>query len=251
MAEAEPEREPLARADRGLPDRAARRGPARGISKPACGTTRRPGGSSSATPGCTPTSTSNSAPARPASGSSTPSTATPHHPPRTPRLPPARLLPPPRPPCAAVAAGLLVAVALGWCALEPRPTAEVAWLVNAQNCTWAGGEAAGRPAARQGARDRPRAGRVPLPVRRPRDRSKARPSWNWSPAPTARLHRGRLTARVPPGAAGFEVLSPQGKVIDLGTEFGVVGLGERGDRRSASSRAASRSRLPDRHRRPR
>src|SRR5262249_44377513 len=37
----------------------------------------------------------------------------------------------------------------------------------------------------------------------------------------ARLMRGRLTARVPEAARGFEILSPQGKVSDLGTEFGL------------------------------
>src|SRR5262249_37927113 len=39
---------------------------------------------------------------------------------------------------------------------------------------------------------------------------------------SARLVRGKLTARVPPSFVGFEILSPQGKIIDLGTEFGVA-----------------------------
>src|SRR5262249_39537439 len=39
---------------------------------------------------------------------------------------------------------------------------------------------------------------------------------------SARLTSGKLTARVPAEAIGFEILSPQGKVIDRGTEFGVV-----------------------------
>lgn len=39
---------------------------------------------------------------------------------------------------------------------------------------------------------------------------------------SAKLLRGKLTARVPEAAIGFEILSPQGKVIDLGTEFGIV-----------------------------
>jgi hypothetical protein len=38
---------------------------------------------------------------------------------------------------------------------------------------------------------------------------------------SARLKFGKLTARVPADAIGFEILSPQGRVIDLGTEFGV------------------------------
>jgi hypothetical protein len=39
---------------------------------------------------------------------------------------------------------------------------------------------------------------------------------------SARLAAGKLTARVPETGIGFEVLSPEGKVIDLGTEFGVL-----------------------------
>src|SRR5262249_41050649 len=39
---------------------------------------------------------------------------------------------------------------------------------------------------------------------------------------SARLLRGKLTARVSAPAVGFEIVSPQGKVIDLGTEFGVA-----------------------------
>ena len=35
------------------------------------------------------------------------------------------------------------------------------------------------------------------------------------------LHYGMLTARVPPQARGFTILSPGGKFVDLGTEFGL------------------------------
>lgn len=38
---------------------------------------------------------------------------------------------------------------------------------------------------------------------------------------TLRLFRGRLSAEVPESAHGFTVLTPSGKAIDLGTEFGV------------------------------
>jgi hypothetical protein len=41
-------------------------------------------------------------------------------------------------------------------------------------------------------------------------------------ANSARLRQGRLTARVPEPASGFEILSAQGKIIDRGTEFGVA-----------------------------
>ncbi len=37
----------------------------------------------------------------------------------------------------------------------------------------------------------------------------------------ARLVHGTLTARVPEPARGFTILSPRGKVVDLGTEFGL------------------------------
>ena len=37
-----------------------------------------------------------------------------------------------------------------------------------------------------------------------------------------RLVRGKLTAHVPPEARGFQILSTQGKVVDLGTEFGMA-----------------------------
>ena len=36
------------------------------------------------------------------------------------------------------------------------------------------------------------------------------------------LHRGQLAAYVPPGAEGFRVDSPNAKVVDLGTEFGIT-----------------------------
>src|SRR5262249_756652 len=43
---------------------------------------------------------------------------------------------------------------------------------------------------------------------------------------SARLVYGKLTARAPDGAARVEILSPQGQVIDLGTEFGVPVAGD-------------------------
>ena len=37
------------------------------------------------------------------------------------------------------------------------------------------------------------------------------------------LSHGQFTAEVPEGAEGFTVSTPQGKIIDLGTQFGVFG----------------------------
>jgi ferric-dicitrate binding protein FerR (iron transport regulator) len=119
---------------------------------------------------------------------------------------------------ALTAAAVLLAAGLGWWALRAA-SAEVAWLVNAQNCTWAGGEPPTdlRP-GKVIAIDRGLAefqfqsgARVVLegPAR-----------LELISGTSARLHLGKLAARVS-GKAGFEVLSPQGKVIDLGTEFGV------------------------------
>lgn len=127
------------------------------------------------------------------------------------------------------AAGLLLAVAAaGWltpAAPSGRAVAEdpaIAWLVNAQNCAWADGvEAAGTM----------RAGHV-LDIQRGlaevRFQCGARvvlegpARLELLSAKSARFLRGKLTARVPAPATGFEIISPQGKVIDLGTEFGLA-----------------------------
>jgi hypothetical protein len=116
------------------------------------------------------------------------------------------------------AAGVVLAAGLVWWAVRPG-SAEVAWLVNAQNCTWGGGEPPtdlrpGKVVAidRGLAEFRFQSGvRVVLegPAR-----------LELLSGTSARLHHGKLAARVS-GKTGFEVLSPQGKVIDLGTEFGV------------------------------
>lgn len=117
----------------------------------------------------------------------------------------------------AVAIGLLLAVSVGWWAVS-QP-GDVAWLVNAQNCTWSDG---GPPPDW-------RAGRI-VSVDRGlvefRFRSGAKVVLE-GPArlellsgSSVRLHHGTMAARVETGT-GFEVLCPQGKVTDLGTEFGV------------------------------
>jgi len=43
------------------------------------------------------------------------------------------------------------------------------------------------------------------------------------------LERGRVTARVPKRATGFTISTPASKVVDFGTEFGVLTEGGRGD----------------------
>jgi hypothetical protein len=127
------------------------------------------------------------------------------------------------------AAGLLLALGLGGWLLSGRPDADdrepdpaIAWLVNAQDCQWAD---AVEPAGSM------RAGRV-LTIQRGLAEVHFRCGAHVvleGPArlellsgKSARLRRGKLTARVPEAATGFEILSPEGKVIDLGTEFGVA-----------------------------
>lgn len=98
--------------------------------------------------------------------------------------------------------------------------ADVARLVNAQNCRWTDGEPpadfrAGSVIAldRGLAELRFASGAVVLlegPAR-----------LELLAGNSARLHRGRLTGRVHGPIKGFEVFAPTGKVVDLGTEFGV------------------------------
>jgi ferric-dicitrate binding protein FerR (iron transport regulator) len=126
-----------------------------------------------------------------------------------------------------LAAGVVLAVAAGWwwLALEggqarPDEEAAIAWLVNAQDCTWTGPGPTGNLQAG-------RLLRIERGLAEIHFRCGARvvlegPSvLKLISSKSVRLTSGKLTAQVPPAASGFEVLSPHGKVIDLGTEFGV------------------------------
>jgi ferric-dicitrate binding protein FerR (iron transport regulator) len=143
----------------------------------------------------------------------------------------------------ALAAGVLVAAGLalgGWSWMSgrrPQPgngpaaarSSNVAWLVNAQDCQWAGN------ASQMPGRDM-RAGKV-LQLRRglaevefdhgARLILQGPAGLELLSSNAVRLIHGTLTARVPPLARGFTVYSPQGKVVDLGTEFGLT-VDERG-----------------------
>ena len=123
------------------------------------------------------------------------------------------------------AACLLLAFGGGWWLVNGRSRPEtepaIAWLVNAQNCQWSQEEPTGDMHAgkileleRGLAEIRFQCGaRVVL---------EGPASLDLVSAKSARLQHGKLTARVPGAATGFTVLSPQGKVIDLGTEFGIA-----------------------------
>ncbi len=130
-----------------------------------------------------------------------------------------------RPTALAAAACLLVALGAAWWFAGRRDGAEegaaIAWLVNAQNCVWADQAGPGEDL---------RAGKL---VRLERGLAEVRfqcgahvvlegpACLELLSSRSARLHQGKLTARVTGPNAGFEVVSRHGKVIDLGTEFGV------------------------------
>jgi ferric-dicitrate binding protein FerR (iron transport regulator) len=125
------------------------------------------------------------------------------------------------------AACLLIGVGLTWGVWKRlagrKPSGRdlaIAWLVNAQNCRWAEEEPTGDMQAgkvlkleRGLAEIRFQCGsRVVL---------EGPASLELLSGKSARLRNGKLTARVPGPTTGFEIVSPQGKVIDLGTEFGI------------------------------
>jgi hypothetical protein len=98
----------------------------------------------------------------------------------------------------------------------------VAWLVNAQDCRWAGQD-------QKPSRDM-RPGKILL-----LERGLAEIEFDHAArvilqgpaglelisASCVKLHYGTMTARIPTAARGFSVLTLGGKVVDLGTEFGL------------------------------
>jgi hypothetical protein len=135
-----------------------------------------------------------------------------------------------RPVTWAVAASLLLAVVGllfvrdGGRAAQPLA---IAWLVNAQDCKWAGGaEPAGE--LQPGKIVRIERGLAELRFRSGASLILEGPAdLELLSANSVRLRHGKLAARVPEAAIGFTVISPQGKVVDLGTEFG-MSVGENG-----------------------
>jgi hypothetical protein len=127
----------------------------------------------------------------------------------------------------AVAASLLLGVGVSWrLAIQPAAPGDaslaVASLINAQDCRWADDDQAvgnmlpGKVLTieRGLAEIRFQSGASVVlegPARLELLSGKS-----------ARLLSGKLSARVPGPAVGFEILSPQGKVIDRGTEFGIA-----------------------------
>jgi hypothetical protein len=141
---------------------------------------------------------------------------------------------------AALAAALLIAVGAlvvgrsAWLARvgnapQGARSANIAWLVNAQDCQWAD-DASGMPGRdmRAGKVLRLRRGLAEIEFDRGARLILQGPAGlELLSGDAVRLLHGSLTAHVPPRAQGFTVSSTSGKVVDLGTEFGLT-VDERG-----------------------
>jgi hypothetical protein len=99
----------------------------------------------------------------------------------------------------------------------------IAWLVNAQNCEWAGTEARPGRDMRAGKSLSLACGLAEIEFDQGARVILQGPAGvELLSGSKVRLSHGTLTARVPFGARGFTVLSPGGRVVDLGTEFGLT-----------------------------
>ena len=97
----------------------------------------------------------------------------------------------------------------------------VAWLKNAQDCRWSGNDEPGRD-MQKGKVLRLNRGLAEIEFDEgARVILQAPAGLELVSARTTRLLYGTLTVRVPLQARGFTVLSPSGKIVDLGTEFGL------------------------------
>jgi hypothetical protein len=111
----------------------------------------------------------------------------------------------------------------GGSAAAARPAgANIAWLVNAQDCQWMGKDQEPGRDMQSGKTLRLERGLAEIEFDRgARIILQGPAGLELISATSARLLYGTLTARVPVLARGFTVLSPRGKVVDLGTEFGL------------------------------
>ncbi len=130
----------------------------------------------------------------------------------------------------AVAAGVAIAAVAygagrsGWrSTMASRTSGNVAWLVNAQDCVWSDGDANPGGDLGPGRMLRLRRGLAEFEFGRgARVLIQGPAELELLSGNEARLRSGAITAHVPAGARGFTVHTPGGKVIDLGTEFGLA-----------------------------
>jgi hypothetical protein len=99
----------------------------------------------------------------------------------------------------------------------------IAWLVNAQDCQWAGREEKPGREMLTGKTLRLKRGLAEIEFDHgARVILQGPAGLELLSESSARLLYGTLTARVPAPAGGFTILAPGGKVVDLGTEFGLA-----------------------------
>ena len=130
----------------------------------------------------------------------------------------------------AVVASIVAMVAAFAFWREQKNDRNIAWVVDAQNCRWVHRSAIEGPISNgsvieihSGLLELGFASEANIVVQGPAKLDVISGS-------KIKLHRGRVSVSMPKGMSGFEVLSPRGKVIDLGTEFGVaVGTGGQTD----------------------
>lgn len=126
---------------------------------------------------------------------------------------------------ASVSLALLVGLGIGYAWLERPSTATpqpLAWLVNAHDCQWEDGF---EPGAEMGMDDQLNiaSGVAHLRFSCGADLTIEGPAQLRLLSETSiRLERGKVAVKVPKGFSGFEIFSPQGRILDLGTEFGVA-----------------------------
>lgn len=120
---------------------------------------------------------------------------------------------------------LAVVLALGfgailtWRFVSDEPT--IAWIVNAQDCQW-GHASQHEKTLRSGSVLQVESGLAEIRFASGATLVLQGPAeLTLHHAKAVQLKQGKLTANVPESAHGFEVLTPEGRVIDLGTSFGL------------------------------
>ena len=119
---------------------------------------------------------------------------------------------------------LAVSVLVGffiWFGVERSSQADIAWVLNAQNCIWDSGSAKrGRFVEDQWVTIE--AGLLEIGFDSQAVLLAQGPAtFKICDENRIELQSGRVAVKMPKGYSGFEVLTPSGRVLDLGTEFGV------------------------------
>lgn len=120
-----------------------------------------------------------------------------------------------------IAVSVLTLITVSWFLWLNRMPSNVAWVIDAQNCRWVNQDHS-QGQLRSGTSLKIKSGLLRLGFSSQADILVEGPAqFDIISGKQIQLHQGRVAVRMPKGMSGFEVVSPQGKIIDLGTEFGV------------------------------